>query len=363
MKLKQIISVFALISVIVAAPVPFEPAEDYDSVTAGRAYSQGFNTLWDHYDFYGDFAVDHDGVQRCFSGRMNLHGQITKYTVSVDGVEHLIVGEGEEPLPGLPYPTEGTMTDFWISVRIGPGEDYYGYDRVAFGHTFRDRVCQNEAILVTLTPSYIEGFFAFNGESYPSESLRLVNSEGSGIGWYNQHIKGFQYYLDPMVGAVQAYVLSGHQRIGSLVLRPFDGAETQRENPVNINLAGQVVRTVWNGQGYYQGEHVADGQTVVHGQMVPAKVFLLDTEGKARSAYCSNSSGEGLTVSIYNLNDGRFDLLDSYPLEKVGYDNFYTVNFIIPKGYRKIMVVVTDEREDRSTPFNIFIHEYGKPVG
>lgn len=315
-----------------------------DSTTAGRAFARN---LWDRYQFSGDFTTAGNNNYQYFKGTMDLRGQIT--ALQVDGV--IIVEDGDAPLPGLPYPTGGTITNFWLSLQAITGDDV-----IAWGGTYMPRLPEGQALTVTLYPEEERGFVEYRN---PSNSIRplLVNSDGQEVGYYDSNYNGFHYYIDPLKGPITAYVMVNNIRVASIWLEPFISPETMDNNMVNVELIGGVTRVMMNKYGYYSQTSATEGQTEVNGVMMPAKVFLLDTEGSQHHLTIHTEENTNLSVKIYDVENNRLDLLAELDSWDDGYDIRYWESKI-PQGYGKILVVVTST-DGAPKSFRAFFSEGG----
>lgn len=309
-----------------------------DSTTAGRAFARN---LWDKYQFHGDFDVDNDGVLKNFSGTMDLKGRII--TLEVDGTS--IVSIEDNPLPGLPYVANGTMTNFWMGVDAMKGDD-----QVAWGYSHAMRLLEGKSVTVILYPEDEQGFVSYDSkEDHPL----LVDEEGNQVGYYNTSYDGFFYYLDPLDGPLTAYVMENNRRVASIWLDPFSSASALDNNLVNIELVGGVSRVLLNQYGYTSTEAITDGQTTVNKLNVPAKVFILDTESQTHSITIRLEKGQTVLVSIHDVDGNHFDMIDQIPFRFAGYDSVYYGEYQIPQGYGKVMITVTSVTT-KQEPFRIF---------
>ncbi len=315
-----------------------------DSTTAGRAFARN---LWDRYQFHGDFDVDNNGVQKNFSGTMDLRGRII--SLEVDGT--VIVSLGDTPLPGLPYVTTGTMTNFWMGIDAMNKDD-----QVAWGYSQVQRLPEGKSLTVVLYPEDEQGFVNYDSkEDHPL----LVDDEGNQVGYYNTDFDGFFYYLDPLDGPITAFVVENGRRITSIWLDPFSTASSLDNNLVNVELAGGVSRVLLNQYGYTSVQSTTDGQTTFDQINMPAKVFILDTESQAHSITIRLEKGQTVIAHMHDVDGNQFELIDQIPFHYAGYDGVYYGEYQIPQGYGKVLITVISTTT-KQEPFRIFFSKgYG----
>lgn len=315
---------------------------EIDSITAGRAFARN---LWDRYSFYGSFSVDNewDSLKE-FNGSMDLNGRVTY--LEINGI--VIVGKDDTPLPGLPYVAKGTITNFFLSIDAMNDEK-----QVAWGYSYLDRLLEGQPVLITLYPENERGFVEYDDESTSAEHPRLVDDSGADVGWYDINYGGFFYYIDPLNGPITAYVVIGNRRVASFWLDPFSPAETLKNNLINIELIGGVSRVLMNEYGYSNYSVTTDGQTEFDGRMIPAKVFLLDTEGVSHQLFLQIENGLNIAASVYDVSKKRFDLIQEVGFYDTGHKGVHHGEYQIPKGYGKVLIVVTSINEEQQ-PFQAF---------
>lgn len=319
-----------------------------DSVKMGRTFA---SFMIDSYRIHGDYEIDSDGEEREFSATMNTHGQFTYF--ELNGV--VIVEEGDSPLPGFPYPEDGKITNFYIHLHADKdGEE------VAFGGYNKDRLSENDSIMVTLWPNDIKQFIDYSLPSgVEGDDIRIVSENNKVYGSYDSYREGFILYIDPESENTLAYIVDREgNKLDSFYIEPFGEKEDTDSSHINVALAGNVKRVVFPvSKDYVNQGYTFDGHTKVDDVDKSIKVFILDTEEE--EIYIStylNYKLHDINMSVYSIEGKEMTLIESkdlgkyYPYNPWKYTSGYMT---VPRGYRNIMVIITNNGDDLSDELDI----------
>jgi hypothetical protein len=277
--------------------------------------------------FYRTAKEENRWVNATF--KMSPETQIT-YLV-IDGTIIVDVTTGDEPLNGIPQNVVGETRYFnlWLN-------GYENGSPVVHGNFYTELLLPGDPIVVELQPYNIYYFLEFEVPyGVEPENLRLV-IEGSN--WqYNESMKGFQVWVNPLV--ISEYeivdISSGIiYEIGEI--NPLEGELKDKDSIINLLLPKGIKKIDFRETNYIWLENqFLDGQVIREGEIVPAQVYFMNLEGKGGSinVYGLTSHGELPMIEVRRWTErGEMPIINSS-------NNYLT----IPSGYHKIVVTITGE--------------------
>lgn len=261
-------------------------------------------------------AVNTGWVSATF--RMTGDGKITH--LSID--DSVIVGDGDQPLEGLPVNAVGETRNFYLYLTTQHGK--------AFGNFQKDLLLPGEAIEVILKPGWVHVVIPFAGKGSTLPENAVLKTEDGSSSNYSPFAGGFTVWVDPLKTTAYTIVdtVSGLV-VTSGVIDPLQGTKTDTSSIVNVRLAGGVV-ILPNEFGYILDQkfdsQLADG--------TPAKVYVWSPNGQAGNVNVWSGTGTG-TVHISVLRwmpTGEMTVISTS-------DDYGNAHF--GDGYDKVVVVVT----------------------
>lgn len=261
-----------------------------------------------------------------FEYKMNLDGEIT-YLACGDTV---IVGEGDDPLPGLPEPNEeARYFSFYLEAM---------HDNVVVSYgTFYDQLHEpGEAIDVILQMPWRPEFVKYQLPDGVDSSIVLETPEGAY--WeYSVANGGFNIWVDPIKKT--AYKIWAPST-GIVYYRGEVDLIRQGAQPdkavVSVSLPAGVVNVPPSQYCNYKMQKL-DGVVLRDNNTVPAKVYIVDVQEKSMSIYAYGISG--------NIEVRRWTQTGEMPIMSscgtgTGSDLY------IQSGYNKLIVTVTGQITD-----------------
>ena len=344
--------VSALVALFAATNLVAQKAETFiDSVKMGQAFSS-FSDI-ESYSLHGEYEIDNDGEEISFEAKMDLQGKIFYFEIN----EVVIVEEGDTPLPGLPRPKVGEVTDFYVHVHAMSLDG----DNVAFGGFSVDRLGENSPILVTLWPNDIKQFIEYEiPAGLESDDLRLVSENGNLYGRYDSSRGGFELWINPNSSSTLVYITNQDgAKLDSFYVEPFVDTRDSGTLHVSPVLAGGVTRLVFQGNNSYSSmKFDFDGLTIVDDQKVPSKVFIYDTKGERFGAtFYTNNQHVNVMVHVYSINStGKKKLIQSNNMTNYTSEygwKYSSTGIDVPSGYGKIMIVTVNTGDPIGDNINI----------
>ncbi len=348
--MKKILAIVLILTAVLAVGTLVHSAE-YDAERVAQATGEQLKEYRGNI-FFAKCAKEKEGVQFNGSFRADPMSEAITY-LDLNQVVVVDVARGDAPLPGFPYPEEGEVCSFNLSLSALGRDGRF----LASGYFFVGTLALGQPIAMTLEVANVPEFVRYDLPSgYDPEKIRLVlyqNGVRQGSVPYNWDLRGFQIYMNPLIPGMYDItdLTSGVELVrGQAIdsLRP--GGTENRYSSLNVRLPAGVQVVSLGSFSFIEGvrfsgkvDRCPDGSDVCEKKIsVPAQVFVVDL------------NGDGLAIWTDNLDNPRIEARrwverGAMPLVGAANDRYLEVL----KGETRFVITVTGAHQLRG--FNIYL--------
>lgn len=323
--MKEMIRFLAILVVAFTTSVAFaqETTGTYDSRVVARS---ALLRPPSHYTF--SVNIQTSGTYYSMEGMMNLNKEITYLTVNEQDISI------DEPLKAIPWPTKDKVNYFYIYL-AGVNSNTF----VSEGWFYSFNLAKGSPVNIVMKPTEVGVIVDFTQPA--GTHLTLVTPDGGKVSW-NPTLGGFVTYVDPT--KITEYTIFD-ESTGIVyekgTIDPYgDIISTQGESMVNMSWVGNVRELRFTKPEYdYIGlnNQVMDGNTVVSGTTVPAKVYMISTLGGKYLGF-QVLGVEGKVIVQQATSSGEMPVITTGTSTSPW--NIPWIDIVVPPGYDNLIITV-----------------------
>lgn len=298
--------------------------------------------------YNGGFSFDRrypSGATEFVSGEFSMYPDGRVFLLTING--QLIVGKEDPPLEGLPQNIVGQTTNYylWVTGWNDQGEsEIYG--------SFQTNILRtSDPIIILLMPESESNLISQKPpEGVDPENFALRTENGST--WvYQEERGGFIVWADPLeVFEYEVFDASNGVILGAGTFNRTSEDPNEEVPGHFVSFTHQGVQEAFPSGGNFSGfsSQVFDSYVERNGKELPAKVYMTRLGGEEFSAFVQQIEGVA-TLEIREWRAvGEMPLLSE---DQMDYgDDKYFLSVHLPKGYDRIVVVVTGKIDENGFP-------------